>query len=64
MNKDYPCQCEEMKWMIDNNKVFKKDDGSWMLTWMELDRNDKKTNIENFGVRFKHCLFCGKKINN
>jgi len=53
-----------MKWMIDNNKVFKKDDGNWMLTWMELDRDSKKTNIENFGVRFKHCLFCGKKINN
>lgn len=64
MNKKYPCQCEEMKWMVDNNKVFKKENGSWMLTWMELDRDGKTVNIENFGVRFKNCLFCGKKINN
>lgn len=61
---NYPCQCNEMKWMIDNNKAFKKDGGNWMLTWMELDRDGKKTNIENFGVRFGYCLFCGKKINN
>lgn len=62
--KEYPCVCEEMKWMVDNNRVFKKENGSWMLTWMELDRDGKTINIENFGVRFKNCLFCGKKINN
>ena len=60
---NYPCICEEMKWMIDNNKVFKKEDGDWILAWIELDRDGKNTNIENFGVRFKYCLFCGKKIN-
>lgn len=53
-----------MKWMVDNNKVFKKENGSWMLIWIELDRNGKTINIENFGVRFEYCLFCGKKINN
>ena len=62
--KEYPCVCEEMKWMVDNNRVFKKENGGWMLTWIELDRDVKGTNIENFGVRFKYCLFCGKKINN
>jgi len=62
--KEYPCQCKSMKWMVDNNKVFKKENGSWMLVWMELDKHSKNINIENFGVRFEYCLFCGKKINN
>lgn len=62
--KEYPCQCESMRWMVDNNKVFKKENGSWMLVWMELDRHGKNVNIENFGIRFEYCLFCGKKINN
>jgi len=62
--KEYPCKCKQMKWMVDNNKVFKKENGSWMLIWIELDRNGKTINIENFGVRFEYCLFCGKKINN
>jgi len=53
-----------MKWMVDNNKVFKKENGSWMMVWMELDKDNKNINIENFGVRFKYCLFCGKKIDN
>lgn len=60
---NYPCNCEGMKWMMDNNEVF-KNKSKWMLTWVELDRDGKDTNIEKFGVRFKYCLFCGKKINN
>lgn len=60
---NYPCNCEEMEWMMDNNEVF-KNESKWMLTWTELDRDGKDTNIERFGVRFKYCLFCGKKINN
>lgn len=61
---DYPCKCDEMEWMVDNNKVFKKEDGEWVLVWIELDRSPQGTNIEKFGVRFSHCLFCGNKINN
>jgi len=53
-----------MEWMVDNNKVFKKEDGEWVLVWIELDRSSQGTNIEKFGVRFSHCLFCGNKINN
>jgi len=60
---NYPCNCKGMKWMMDNNEVF-KNESKWMLTWIELDRDGKDTNIERFGVRFSHCLFCGKKINN
>lgn len=60
---DYPCDCKEMEWMMDNNEVF-KNENKWMLTWIELDRDGKNTNIEEFGVRIHHCLFCGKKINN
>ena len=60
---DYPCICDEMKWMIDHNEVFKIENNDWMLVWMELDRSsEKKTNIEKFGVRFSHCMFCGRKI--
>ena len=53
-----------MKWMVDHNKVFEEEDGEWMLVWIELDRSPQGTNIEKFGVRFSHCLFCGGKINN
>ena len=59
---EYPCNCKNMRWMVDHNRVFKKENGSWMLTWIELDRNGKNTNIENFGVKIKYCIFCGKKI--
>ena len=59
----YPCDCLDMKWMIDNNKVFERHgSGKWVLSWIELDKHDKGTNIERFGVRFDNCLFCGKKI--
>lgn len=61
---DYPCTCEDMVWMMRNNKVFSKQEGKWMLTWIELDK-DKPTdiNIERFGVIIHHCMFCGNKIN-
>jgi hypothetical protein len=64
MNKPnkYPCDCPDMRWMIDNNKVFKEEDGKWILTWIELDKTKKGTNIERFGVKISYCLFCGKEI--
>ena len=58
----YPCDCQDMKWMVDNNDVFRKESGNWILAWIELDKNNKGTNIEKFGVKFKYCLFCGKRI--
>jgi hypothetical protein len=59
---DYPCDCPEMKWMIDRNDVFRKEEGHWILAWIELDKTDKGTNIERLGVKFHNCIFCGKKI--
>jgi len=60
-----PCDCKDMLWMMKNNKVFRKSDGRWMLTWIELDKEDKKgINIEKFGVVIHNCMFCGKKVNN
>lgn len=50
--------------MVDNNKVFKKEDGMWFLSWIELERSGRNTQIERFGVKFDYCLFCGKKITN
>lgn len=61
--KDYPCSCKSMRWMVDHNKVFKKQGDGWFLTWIELDRNGKGINIENFAVKIDYCLFCGRKIN-
>ena len=61
-NNQYSCECADMRWMQDNNKVFKYEDGNWLLTWIELDKTDKGTNIENFGVKFDYCVFCGRKI--
>jgi hypothetical protein len=58
----YPCDCADMKWMINNNKVFKKEDGQWILSWIELDKTGAGIYIEKFGVRFDHCMFCGRKI--
>lgn len=59
---EYPCNCSDMRWMIDNNKVFKREDGNWILYWIELDKTDKGANIERFGIKFNYCLFCGKRI--
>jgi hypothetical protein len=60
--KDYLCNCIDMKWMQDNNKVFEYENGHWFLAWIELDKYNNGTNIERFGVKFNYCLFCGKKI--
>lgn len=60
----YPCDCADMKWMIDNNKVFSQEDGEWILGWIELDKTKSGMNIERLGVRFNYCLFCGKRIGN
>jgi len=61
----YPCECVDMKWMMDNKKVFKKSDGRWMLTWMEFDKEGHKgINIEQFGMVIHYCMFCGCKIKN
>jgi len=60
---DYPCNCKEMIWMVDNNQVFKKEKSRWMLTWKELDKDKNRgINIEQFGVVIHYCMFCGKKI--
>jgi len=59
---EYPCNCVDMKWMVDNNKVFRKESGNWILSWIELDKTKKGTNIEKFGVKFNYCLFCGQRI--
>lgn len=58
----YPCDCSGMKWMIEYNDVFKRESGNWILSWIELDKTDKGTNIEKFGIKFHYCLFCGKRI--
>jgi len=59
---EYPCNCEDMRWMIDNNKVFKKDEDIWVLSWIELDKTNSGVNVTPLGVKFKYCLFCGKGI--
>jgi hypothetical protein len=52
-----------MKWMVDNNKVFVKNNDVWFLAWIELDKTEKgEINKENFGIRIRYCNFCGKKI--
>lgn len=61
---EYPCECVDMVWMMQNNKVFTKQNGRWILTWTELDKDTKGINIEQFGVVIHHCMFCGNKINN
>jgi len=51
-----------MKWITDNYKVFEYKEGRWMLTWIELDKTEVGTNVENFGITANYCVFCGKKI--
>ncbi len=58
----YPCDCDEMVWMMGNYDLFGEQGGSWVVVWTELDKTDSGTNIERFGVRFSHCLFCGKAL--
>jgi len=58
-----PCNCKEMIWMMKANRVFQNNENRWMLTWKELDRDNKKgINIEQFGVTINYCMFCGNKI--
>jgi len=60
---EYPCDCEDMHWMVDHNKVFQNENGIWVLSWIELDKNkDGTVNIPIYGVKFNYCMFCGKGI--
>lgn len=59
---EYPCKCKEMMWMVDNNKVFNRQDDRWLLTWIELDKTNSGVNVEQFGVVIYNCMFCGEKI--
>ena len=66
---EYPCDCQDMKfavnnWTTDKGLQFKFDDNinKWIMVWISLDRHEKGTNIERFGVKFDYCMFCGKKI--
>lgn len=58
----YPCDCDDMMWMMDNHKLFGAQGGNWAVVWVELDKTDNGTNIEHLGVRFRYCLFCGKEL--
>lgn len=59
----YLCDCEDMRWMVSHNKVFVKEKDCWVLSWIELDKNEKGIiNIERFGIKVRYCNFCGKKI--
>ncbi len=60
----YPCDCEDMKWMVDNNKVFQKENNKWLLVWKEIDRDAATTTINNYAVTINYCVFCGKRIGN
>jgi hypothetical protein len=65
VSSNYPCNCENMVWMINNSDIFKFQDSAWVLHWIELDKGkDGTTSIERFGVRFQYCMFCGRSINN
>jgi hypothetical protein len=58
----YPCDCEDMRFIIDNYDKFQYQEGHWLDVWKNLDKTEKGTNIETFGVKFYYCEFCGKKI--
>lgn len=59
---EYPCTCNDMKWVIDNNKLFEYVDPYWLITWIELDKDDKGTNVQRFGLKLNYCPFCGKSL--
>lgn len=61
---DYPCDCKNARWLIENYKVFQNQEGRWMLTWIELDKEKTYTNVTPYGITMNYCMFCGKKIKN
>lgn len=58
----YPCACDDMKWLVDNNDVFVHIDGHWLVKWTEFDRVGIKSNIQVLSIRMYYCVFCGKKL--
>jgi hypothetical protein len=61
----YPCDCDEMRFMIDNHELFMYDNhNEWFLTWIvkEFDEEKGVTNLPKLGVKFDYCMFCGKEI--
>lgn len=58
----YPCDCQDMKWVVDNHNKYSYMYNYWIDTWKEVDRNKRETVIETFGIKFNYCPFCGKKV--
>lgn len=58
----YPCNCDDMKWLVDNYDVVIFKDGYWLLKWVEFDRVGIKSNIQTFSTRMRNCMFCGNTI--
>jgi len=59
---DYPCNCDDMVFVINNLDLIEKMDNHWLIKWKELDRTAKGINIENLAIKFLYCPFCGNKI--
>jgi hypothetical protein len=58
----YPCDCRDMKWIVDHHNRYSLIGDHWIETWKEIDRNKKETVIQNLGIKINYCPFCGKKV--
>ena len=59
---EYPCNCDDMIFVINNLDLISKVDIHWVIKWKELDKTTNGINIENLAVKFSYCPFCGNKI--
>ena len=55
------CGCKDMKLIIDNYDIIKKDSQyGWIIQWIEIskEKNNKKR-INNYGITINYCPLCG-----
>ena len=58
------CSCNDWSKLKDNHdNVFKwNPPHGWIISWIELTEEDGYTQVHKYGMKIRHCPFCGKSL--
>ena len=58
------CSCKDWNELKENHdNVFKWNPPyGWIISWTELTEEGGYTQVHKYGIKIRHCPFCGKKL--
>jgi hypothetical protein len=58
------CTCQDWQQISQNHtELFQNlPVYGWTLTWIELSKENHHHKINNYGIKIKHCPFCGEPL--